>query len=36
MPMHDGSHFSTTHSPLVWKLLGATHDFFNGCSYADY
>eukprot|EP00160_Parvularia_atlantis_P015967 Unigene4834_Nuclearia_a/m.14782 Unigene4834_Nuclearia_a/g.14782 ORF Unigene4834_Nuclearia_a/g.14782 Unigene4834_Nuclearia_a/m.14782 type:complete len:441 (+) Unigene4834_Nuclearia_a:492-1814(+) len=33
MPMHDGSHFSTTHSPLVWKLLGGTHDFFNGASY---
>lgn len=32
-PLHDGSHFAITHNPLVWKLLGATHDFFNGSSY---
>ncbi|KAJ9064222.1 hypothetical protein DSO57_1032699 [Entomophthora muscae] len=32
-PLHDASHFAITHNPLVWKLLGATHDFFNGTSY---
>jgi fatty acid desaturase len=31
--MHDASHFSVTHNPLVWKYLGAGHDFFNGASY---
>lgn len=31
-PLHDSSHFSVTHSPLIWKILGATHDFFNGSS----
>lgn len=33
LPLHDGSHFANTHSPLVWRLLGATHDFLNGSSY---
>lgn len=33
MPMHDSSHFSITHNPTVWRLLGMTHDFFNGSSY---
>ena len=33
MPMHDSSHFSITHSPTVWRVLGMTHDFFNGSSY---
>ena len=32
-PMHDGSHFSITHSPLVWRVLGMSHDFLNGSSY---
>jgi fatty acid desaturase len=26
------SHFAITHKPWVWKLVGATHDFFNGAS----
>lgn len=33
LPMHDGSHFSITHNPNVWRALGATHDFVNGASY---
>jgi len=33
MPVHEGSHASTTESPLVWRLLGATHDFVNGASF---
>lgn len=33
MPMHDSSHFSITHNPTVWKLLGAVHDLFNGASF---
>lgn len=33
MPMHDCSHFSITHSPLIWKWLGAMHDLFNGASF---
>ncbi|KAF9975098.1 sphingolipid delta-4 desaturase [Actinomortierella ambigua] len=32
-PLHDASHFSVTHNPTVWKILGATHDFLNGASY---
>jgi len=24
---------TVTHNPTVWKILGATHDFFNGASY---
>ncbi|KAG5680988.1 hypothetical protein PVAND_010462 [Polypedilum vanderplanki] len=31
--MHDASHFSITHNPLVWKYLGSTHDFVNGASF---
>ncbi|KAG5680987.1 hypothetical protein PVAND_010461 [Polypedilum vanderplanki] len=31
--LHDTSHFSITHNPLVWKYLGSTHDFINGCSF---
>lgn len=31
--MHDASHFSVTHSPWVWKLLGSVvHDIYNGAS----
>ena len=26
------SHFAITHKPWVWKLVGSTHDFFNGAS----
>jgi fatty acid desaturase len=33
MPVHEGSHFSTTDSPIVWRLLGAVHDFVNGASF---
>jgi len=33
MPVHEGSHASTTESPLVWRLLGAVHDFVNGASF---
>ena len=29
MPVHEGSHASTTSSPIVWKLLGCVHDFGN-------
>lgn len=32
MPMHDSSHFSITHNPTLWTLIGYTHDLFNGCS----
>ncbi|KAI0242515.1 hypothetical protein L0F63_001285 [Massospora cicadina] len=32
-PLHDASHFAITHHPLVWKLVGQTHDFLNGASY---
>ncbi|KAG9303947.1 hypothetical protein G9A89_005857 [Geosiphon pyriformis] len=32
-PLHDASHFSVTHNPWIWKILGATHDFFNGASH---
>jgi hypothetical protein len=27
MPVHEGSHASTTNSPLMWRLQGAIHDF---------
>lgn len=27
MPVHEGSHFSTTDYPIVWRLLGSVHDF---------
>eukprot|EP01135_Chromosphaera_perkinsii_P002483 Nk52_evm89s223 gene=Nk52_evmTU89s223 len=33
MPLHDASHFAVTNSPLWWKIIGASHDFFNGASY---
>lgn len=33
MPVHEASHCSTTESPLVWRLLGAIHDFVNGCGF---
>lgn len=31
--MHDASHCSFTHFPKLWTVLGATHDFLNGCSF---
>ncbi|KAI9299238.1 delta5 fatty acid desaturase [Neoconidiobolus thromboides FSU 785] len=31
-PLHDSSHFAITHNPTIWKVLGLTHDLFNGCS----
>ncbi|KJE95754.1 delta-5 fatty acid desaturase [Capsaspora owczarzaki ATCC 30864] len=33
MPMHDASHFSITRNQTVWRVLGATHDIFNGASF---
>lgn len=30
--VHDGSHGSVGHSPLVWTSLAALHDFINGTS----
>jgi len=33
MPVHEGSHASTTNSPFLWRLLGASNDFVNGASY---
>jgi len=33
MPVHEGSHASTTESPLMWRLLGSVHDFVNGASF---
>lgn len=33
MPVHEGSHASTSNSPLGWRLLGAVHDFVNGASF---
>jgi fatty acid desaturase len=33
MPVHEGSHASSTESPLVWRLLGSVHDFVNGASF---
>ncbi|KAI9144962.1 delta5 fatty acid desaturase [Paraphysoderma sedebokerense] len=32
-PLHDASHFTITHRPWLWKIVGATHDFLNGASY---
>jgi len=32
-PVHEGSHSATSDSPLVWRLLGATHDYVNGASF---
>eukprot|EP00736_Rhodelphis_marinus_P013637 Rmarinus@m.27953 len=36
MPMHDSSHFSVTHNPTVWKLIGLTHDLANGASFHNW
>jgi len=36
MPVHEGSHASTTSSPLMWRLLGAVHDFVNGASFYNW
>jgi fatty acid desaturase len=33
MPVHEGSHASTTSIPIVWRLLGNVHDFVNGASF---
>jgi len=33
MPVHEGSHASTTESPAMWRLMGALHDFVNGASF---
>ena len=27
------SHFSITHKPWVWKVLGSSHDFYHGLSF---
>jgi fatty acid desaturase len=27
MPLHEGSHFSLTRNPWIWRLLGAANDF---------
>jgi len=32
-PVHEGSHSSTSDSPWVWRILGATHDYVNGASF---
>ncbi|KAL5486887.1 hypothetical protein EMCRGX_G019424 [Ephydatia muelleri] len=29
---HDASHFTITHNPLVWKIVGIGHDLFLGAS----
>lgn len=31
--LHDASHFSITHWPVMWRVFGAMHDFVNGSSY---
>jgi len=36
MPVHEGSHASTTKSPLIWRLMGAVHDFVNGASFYNW
>jgi len=36
MPVHEGSHASTTSSPTMWRLLGAVHDFANGASFYNW
>jgi len=33
MPVHEGSHASTSGSPLLWRVMGAVHDFVNGASF---
>jgi len=35
-PVHEGSHFSTSDSPWVWRILGALHDFVLGGSYYNW
>lgn len=36
LPLHDASHCSFGHSPWLWRILGASHDFINGCSYLNW
>jgi len=33
MPVHEGSHASTGSHQVVWRALGAVHDFLNGASF---
>jgi cytochrome b involved in lipid metabolism len=33
VPTHEGSHLALTHHPIGWRLLGATLDLANGCSF---
>lgn len=33
IPVHEGSHAALTSSPWTWRLMGAIHDFINGCSF---
>jgi len=33
VPVHEASHAALTSSPWAWRLMGATHDFINGCSF---
>jgi len=33
MPVHEGSHASTTESAWAWRAQGAIHDFVNGASF---
>jgi len=32
-PLHDASHTTITSNPLVWKIVGYSHDFLNGASF---
>eukprot|EP01118_Nematostelium_gracile_P009367 TRINITY_DN3148_c0_g1_i1.p1 TRINITY_DN3148_c0_g1~~TRINITY_DN3148_c0_g1_i1.p1 ORF type:complete len:448 (+),score=87.19 TRINITY_DN3148_c0_g1_i1:72-1415(+) len=36
MPVHEGSHASTSNSPFLWLLLGSVHDFVNGSSFYNW
>jgi len=36
MPVHEGSHASTTSSPIMWRLMGAVHDWVNGASFYNW
>lgn len=36
LPLHDASHCAISHSPWVWRLLGMSHDFVNGCSFLNW
>jgi fatty acid desaturase len=36
MPVHEGSHASTTSSPIMWRLMGAIHDWVNGASFYNW